>query len=187
MDNAERVVREQALRRAVRAGDASAWQVWYDECFAALDAYVLWRCGQLRDHADEVMQDTWLIAVRRIAAFDPDRASFAVWLRGIAGGVLRNRFRLASRRERLRRPATEPVAEPADDALQRREQAEQVARALCALPERYEAVLRARYLEGRCVADIAAAANESVKAVESLLSRARQAFRTAYPGIEEDA
>jgi RNA polymerase sigma-70 factor (ECF subfamily) len=187
MDHAERVVRERALRRAVRAGDASAWQAWYDECFAGLDAYVLWRCGHLRDHADEVVQDTWLIAVRRIAAFDPDRASFAVWLRGIAVGVLRNRFRLAARRQRLRPTPVEPVAPPADDAVQRREQAEQVARALCALPERYEAVLRARYLEGHSVADVAAATKETVKAVESLLTRARQAFRAAYLGIEEDA
>jgi RNA polymerase sigma-70 factor, ECF subfamily len=187
MDNAERVVREHALRRAVRAGDAAAWQVWYDECFAGLDAYVLWRCGQLRDHADEVVQDTWLIAVRRIATFDPERASFGVWLRGIAGGVLRNRFRLAARRQRLRPPAVDLVAPPADEALQRREQAEQVARALCALPERHEAMLRARYLEGRCVADIAAQTNETVKAVESLLSRARHAFRAAYLGTEEDA
>jgi RNA polymerase sigma-70 factor (ECF subfamily) len=44
----------------------------------------------------------------------------------------------------------------------------------------YEAVLRAKYLEGQSVADIAAGRGDSAKAVESLLTRARQAFREAY-------
>jgi RNA polymerase sigma-70 factor (ECF subfamily) len=48
------------------------------------------------------------------------------------------------------------------------------------LPARYEAVLRAKYLDGRSVADVAAAHGETAKAVESLLTRAREAFRQAY-------
>ncbi|HBI44343.1 MAG TPA: hypothetical protein DDY78_16050, partial [Planctomycetales bacterium] len=60
-----------------------------------------------------------------------------------------------------------------------------LAAALSALPDRYEAVLRAKYLDGRSVIDIAAESGETPKAIESLLSRARQAFRDAY-GTEED-
>jgi RNA polymerase sigma-70 factor (ECF subfamily) len=41
-------------------------------------------------------------------------------------------------------------------------------------------VLRMKYLEGRSVADIAAERDDSPKAVESLLTRAREAFRQAY-------
>ena len=62
--------------------------------------------------------------------------------------------------------------------------AERVARALATLPDRYEAVLRAKYLEGRSVQDIASAWDETPKAVESLLTRARQAFRKAYEKSE---
>jgi len=43
-------------------------------------------------------------------------------------------------------------------------------------------VLRAKYLEGLSVAEIASARGETPKAVESLLSRARQAFRKVYQG-----
>ena len=53
-----------------------------------------------------------------------------------------------------------------------------------ALPDRYEAVLRAKYLEGRSVQDIASAWDETPKAVESLLTRARQAFRALFDGQE---
>ena len=176
----ERTRREHALQRAALAGDADAWLTLYDDAFAALDAYVRWRCGGLRDVADDVVQDVWLTAVRRLADFEPRRAPFLAWLRGIAAGLLRNRFRLRARRERLGSPAAAAVAPPADAEAERRDQALRVARALGELPERYEAMLRARYLEGRSVADIAAAASESVKAIESALVRARQAFREAF-------
>jgi RNA polymerase sigma-70 factor (ECF subfamily) len=172
----ERRLREHALLGAVRAGDEAAWRAWYDASFAALDAYVRWRCGGLRAEADEMVQDVWLTAVRRIGAFDPDRAPFAAWLRGIAAGLLRNRFR----RRPPPPPRPAPPAPGADAEAERRDQAERVARALAALPEHYEEVLRAKYLDGRAVADIAAERGEAAKAVESRLTRARQAFREAY-------
>src|SRR5262245_1387193 len=91
---------DHVLRRAVLAGDEAAWRAWYDEAFAGLRAYVAWRCASLRDLADEVVQDTWLTAVRRVRSFDPQRAPFAVWLRGIAASLLRNHFRRQQRQDR---------------------------------------------------------------------------------------
>jgi RNA polymerase sigma factor (sigma-70 family) len=69
---------------------------------------------------------------------------------------------------------------PADTGMARREEAEQIAEALARLPEHYESVLRAKYLDGLGVDEIARDRDESAKAVESLLTRARQAFRSAY-------
>jgi RNA polymerase sigma-70 factor (ECF subfamily) len=181
MPSEERVQRERGLRRAVLAGDEQAWRTLYEEAFAELHAYALWRCGGLRDLADEVVQETWLTAVRRIRTFDPKQGSFLGWLRGIAAHLLRNHLRRRERRSATALTALpSETAEPAEAALERREQAERVALALTRLPERYEAVLRAKYLEGRSVEEIAAAGNETAKAVESLLTRARQAFRTLY-------
>ncbi|HTU90128.1 MAG TPA: sigma-70 family RNA polymerase sigma factor, partial [Gemmataceae bacterium] len=158
------------------AGEEFAWRTLYDDAFAGLYAYVLWRCGGLRDRADEVTQETWLTAVRRLRAFDPSAGSFASWLRGIAANVLRNHFRREKRRTRRTQPLdSEPLA-----AEESREQSERIAAALGALPAQYEAVLRMKYLEGRSIADIAAERGESPKAVESLLTRAREAFRQAY-------
>jgi RNA polymerase sigma-70 factor (ECF subfamily) len=182
MDPSERAGRERGLRSAVLAGDERAWRVWYDESFDALYAYVLWRCGGLRDLADELVQETWLTSVRRVGRFVPEEGSFAGWLRGIAANLLRNHFRRQARRGRLAPSANGHTA--ADLELERRDRAERIACALAALPPRYEAVLRAKYLEGRGVADIAADWQESPKAVESLLTRAREAFRAAYGNPE---
>lgn len=176
MQAADRVERERELRRAALAGEEFAWRTLYDESFTGLYAYVLWRCGGLRDRADEVTQETWLTAVRRLRAFDPSAGSFASWLRGIAANVLRNHFRHEKRRTRHTRPLeSEPLA-----AEEAREQAERIAAALGELPPHYEAVLRMKYLESRSVADIATERGESSKAVESLLTRARGAFRQGY-------
>jgi RNA polymerase sigma-70 factor (ECF subfamily) len=177
MPSDERVWREQGLRRAVLAGDEDAWRSWYEQEYAGLYAYALWRAGGQCDLADEAVQEAWLTAVRRVRSFDPTQGSFAGWLRGIAANVLRNqlRARLHRRSQSLNGHLPAPDAERA-----RREQAERVAQALGRLPDHYEAVLRAKYLDGQSVADIAAASGDTPKAVESLLTRARQAFREVY-------
>jgi RNA polymerase sigma-70 factor (ECF subfamily) len=164
----------------VLAGDERAWQAWYDQAFAGLFAYMCWRCAGLRDLAEELVQETWLIAVRRVRCFDPERASFKAWLRGIAANVVRNHLR--SRRRTI------PIAplngsEPAK-VNANRANAERIARALNSLSQRHEDVLRGKYLEQRSVAEIAAKWQESPKAIESLLTRAREAFREAFDHME---
>jgi RNA polymerase sigma-70 factor, ECF subfamily len=177
MQSNERVCREQGLRRAVLAGDEHAWCSWYEQEYAGLYAYVLWRCGGLRDRADDVVQETWLTAVQCVRKFDPVQGSFAGYLRGIAGNVLRNHLR--SQQRRRTEPLNGHVAAPDADA-ERRDRAERIARALSLLPQRYETVLRCKYVDGLSVAAIAAACGESEKAVESLLTRARHQFRKVF-------
>src|SRR4051812_42999526 len=94
---------ERGLHRAVLAGGERAGKAWSDAGFDGLYASALGRRGGLRDAADEVVQDAWLAAVRRIRDFDPERGPFRAWLRGIAANLLRNRFR----GERAR--ATQPL------------------------------------------------------------------------------
>lgn len=170
----DRVWRERGLRDAVVAGDAAAWRAWYEAEYPALEGYVRWRCGGRGDLADDVLQDTWLTAVKRIRRFDPAVAPFHGWLCGIAANVVRNHLR--SRRRRGGREGSMP----GDVAAADRDRSLRVAEALAALPERFEQALRMKYLDRCSVAEMAAAGGESEKAVESLLARARAAFREAY-------
>jgi RNA polymerase sigma-70 factor (ECF subfamily) len=179
MPSRERTEQERKLRQQVLAGDESAWRTLYDGAFVELWNYVSWRCAGLHELVEEITQETWLIAVRRLRDFDPHRATFVTWLRGIASHLLYNQFR-ASRHRRQRSLSDPAFLEPAHDDRARREQAQLIAEALAELPPRYEAVLRAKYLDLASVADIAGEWNETPKAIESLLTRARQAFRVAY-------
>jgi RNA polymerase sigma-70 factor (ECF subfamily) len=168
------------------AGDERAWQALYDSAFDAVERYVQWRLAGRRSAVDEVVQETWLTAVRLLDRFEPRRGSFTQWLRGIASNALRNHLR----RDALRRKAFEPFDESrhadaggngaAHRHDQRTDNAERIAAALAALPEHYEQVLRAKYVDAMSVIDIAKERDQTPKAVESLLTRAREAFRAVY-------
>jgi RNA polymerase sigma-70 factor (ECF subfamily) len=179
MPTGDRVWRERGLRSAVLAGDERAWRAWYKETFDGLYAFVRWRCAGLRDLTDEVVQETWLTAVRRIRRFNPEQGSFADWLRGIAANVLRNLLR-KRKRQAMQSLNGQLLAEKERPDTAAQERAEQISQALANLPERYEAALRAKYLDQQSVNQIAEAWKETPKAVESLLTRARQALREAF-------
>ena len=172
--------RERAIRDAVIGGNTAAWRAWYDEHFEPLSRYVNWRCGGLVEWTDDVLQETWLVAVRRLKTFNPAHGSFACWLRGIAANAVRNALR-SRHRYRSRVRSLEATAEPvAPNANASFDKGERVAAALAAINPLYETVLRAKYLEKQSVEEMAASLGESAKAIESRLTRARQAFREVY-------
>lgn len=173
---------ERTLRDAALVGDADAWRTLFEGAFRALDGYILWRCGGRRDWADEILQESWLIAVDRLGNFEPSRASFVAWMRGIAANVIRNHLRRERRRQGHERNGSPEVIEP--DYAESVERQRRVMQALAALPEHYERILQAKYLDRLSVAAIAAAEGQTYKAVESILARAREAFREAYEAEE---
>jgi RNA polymerase sigma-70 factor (ECF subfamily) len=180
----DRIARERALQRAILAGDQQAWSVWYDEWFAPLYAFVARRCGGRRQWAEEIVQETWMTAVRRIGSFDPAAGGFGGWLKGIAAHVLKNHVRKL-KRERKNASGRGATLQPVDalviDATGLESAAtKRVSEVLERLPERYARVLKAKYLDQKSVADIAQAWSESPKAIESLLVRARAAFRDRF-------
>jgi RNA polymerase sigma factor (sigma-70 family) len=180
MDEVSDIADEGALRAAVLRGDADAWRVLYRRAFPPVWAFVAARSRSDAGAAEDVIQETWMIAVRRMASFDPSRAPFEAWVKGIAGNVLRNRWR-ASRRERevVRRDPTTLGDVHASPVTPDAGEAGRATLALTALPWAYQQVLRAKYEEGLPVLAIAERLGRSAKAVESMLSRAREALRRA--------
>lgn len=166
--------RERTLCTAALGGDEPAWAELYHTAYDTVFRYALWRCGGRTDLAEDVAQEAWLLAARKLRAFDPARGRFAGWVCGLAANVARNAVR--ARMRVVRRLAVVPITatEAGDHGP------ELVAVALAELPADYEAVLRAKYFEQQSVSDIAAESGRSTKAVESLLTRARKAFREAY-------
>ena len=180
----DRILLEAGLRRAVLAGNPSAWRHLFERSYPALDAHVRYRTGGDRILADEIIQETWMVAVKRLKDFDPRRAAFGTWLRGIAANLLRAHAR--------KEPTGEAVG-PLDverQSVQARTGSESTVRiraALLRLPERYREVLRAKYMEQLSTTEIAATLDLTPKAVESLLSRARNAFKRIFSKKDEGA
>lgn len=165
-------------------GDDAAWRALYDRAFDGVYAYVAARLRGSPDRIDETVQDAWLVAVRRIRAFDPSRAPFRAWMRGVAEGVLMNRLRKDARRARTTTNATDADVDPDRGAARPttdRDLVAEVAATLASLPAAYGDVLRAKYRDGLTVAEIATRTGRTAKAAESLLTRARDAFRRLFP------
>ncbi len=185
MDDSADRADEAYLTRAACAGDDGAWRVLYLRHIDGVYGFVVHRLGANRDLADEIVQETWLTAARRIGDFDPARGAFGAWVRGIAFRILANAFRTGQRATAAHR------AIKADNDGRREEasveRADHMAITLTALPDRYRSVLEQKYRDGLTMQEIAEASGASIKAVESLLTRARDAFRTEFARHAEPA
>ena len=170
---------ESALRDAAIRGDGEAWRTLYELAVCEVSRFVRWRCGGRRDWAEDATQDAWLTAAKSLSRFDPAQGSFTGWVCGLAANVVRNRIRGWKRSVGRVAPLTTDVAGH-PEVEPDRETAFRVLETLAGLPDRFERALRAKYLDGFSVNDIAERWGETPKAVESLLTRARLAFRENY-------
>jgi len=135
------------------------------------------------DHevAQEIVHDAFLEAVRSISNYLPDKGSLQAWLCGIA----RNRLRALRRARDTERKALQSLAasQHAEHAVHETEKPDMRAwinAALSLLPGTYSDVLVQKYVKDKSVREIATETGQTEKAVESLLSRARAAFRESF-------
>jgi RNA polymerase sigma-70 factor (ECF subfamily) len=129
--------------------------------------------------AEDVAQTVFLNAYRAFqTGTRPEKP--LNWLIAITHNVCRQRFRDGSRRPREVVLDPRIAAEPVEDA--ERYRAEDVLRALSQLSLNQRAALAMRELEGRSYGEIASVLGTTKTAVETLLFRARRAFREQLEG-----
>jgi RNA polymerase sigma-70 factor (ECF subfamily) len=172
---------ERGLARRLKKGDPAALREFYVETFRPLYRYVFFHSQENHETTQDVVHDAYLEAVRSLSSFSPDKGTLQMWLCGIA----RNRLReLRRRRERERKAihslSAEGAREPDVRAAETLDIQAQINAALGLLPSVYSEVLIKKYVRNMSVRDIAAGGGQSEKAVESLLSRARAAFRESF-------
>ncbi len=175
-------------------GDAAAVQTLAEAALQPLYGFALHRVGRNAHLCEEVVQETLVRAIRDLENYDPTRAGDNIfpWLTGLARNEISrvlNRDKTAVSLEALWARMDKDLlggfarieVQPFPEELLRREETRQlVATTMSQLPPHYREVLEAKYLTGRSVRDLAAVWSISEKAVESLLTRARQSFRDAF-------
>ena len=140
-------------------------------------AFLVRRCGD-RTLAEDLAADVALRAVRETKR--TGEVVTPAWLTTVARNRLVDHWRSAGREERrLRLAWSDPDTDSwADDGCAiDRHLVDQVMRQL---PVDYQAVLSLRYLDDLAVPAVADVLGRSVHATESLLVRARRAFRQSY-------
>lgn len=187
-------------RAQALAGSPEAVRALADAALQPLYQFCLYRVGRNQHLCEEVVQETLVRALRELEKYDPDRAGNRIfpWLTGLA----RNEIHRVLAREkaavsleamwgRLDRELLAVFArldaEPfADELLIREETRELVNATMAQLPPNYREALNAKYVTGQSVRDLATLWSLSEKAVESLLSRARQAFRATFLALSNN-
>jgi RNA polymerase sigma-70 factor (ECF subfamily) len=179
------------------AGDERAFEEFFDGYFPALFRFALARVGGDEGAAEDVVQTAMTAAIRKLATFRGEAALFT-WLCTFC------RHEIAAWYRRMR-PGQVTVGLPEDDpviaaalasfvsgdggpdaAVARGETVRLVHVVLDRLPPRYAAMLEWKYLDGRSVREIAERCQLSVKAAESTLTRAREAFRDGFSMLAQE-
>src|SRR5262245_9561039 len=185
---------DRRLVRRMLARDEAAFERFFEAFFPRLFRFALRRVDNA-DVAEEIVQSTLVIAVRKLHTWRGEAALFT-WLCTICRRELSAHWQRTSRAPELRPLDDDPEiqrqlealaadVEGPDRIVERRELAERVQIALDYLPGRYGDVLEWKYIQGFTVADIAEKLESTPKAVESMLSRARDAFREAFAALRE--
>lgn len=185
MDQAE----EQQLAEQLAEMEEGAWRAFCQGYSGPLAAFVRVGLGFGQDESEEIVQMTFLRCVRSIGTFDCKRGRLMAWLKAIAKNeahtfhgrrgdpgreVPQSLLPQALAEEILqgldRTPLPEEIAAREDVRLLVRE-------VLLGLNSRGREALTLKYIHGLPVSEIAEKLNASEKAAESLLTRAREAFR----------
>jgi RNA polymerase sigma-70 factor, ECF subfamily len=168
---------ELRLLRAMARRDRSAWAVMYERHVGDVFGLVYHLLGADRIAAEDVCQEVWLLAIERFDGFDARRGVFRNWLLGIARHRALHHHRHVMNDADATETVGSPEALPPLDMLELGERADVVRAALLCLESDHRRVLMDKYAEGLSVAEIADRTGRSIKAVESLLSRARARLR----------
>ena len=161
------------LMQRVAAGDARALELIADRHTPMLFA-VAWRMLGDAAEAEDVVQEAMTKAWVKAASWTPIGGGLGGWLRRIATNLCIDRQRkraFVSDAEIPERADDSPSADVLIDEARRQAA---VAAAMQALPDRQRAAIVLTYYEGVSNAEAAAVLGIGVKALESLLVRARQ-------------
>ncbi|MFO8012632.1 MAG: sigma-70 family RNA polymerase sigma factor [Phycisphaerae bacterium] len=172
------------LIRAVQSGDKAALDTLYRRYLPSVWRYAFARLQGDTAAAEDVVSETFLAAVRRIGRLKPEGGSVAGWLIGIArhkiGDIWRRRRRVHSGGAAEEQAEATPGGVDPASPLVTAETRARVAEVLDTLPDDEHVALEWKYVEKRSVREIARRLGRTEKAAETVLYRARKAFREAY-------
>ena len=190
-EGSPQIRRDRELAAKVAAGDQEAFDEFFKEYFPRLFRFTLTRADNNAELAEEIVQRTMCIVVRKMGTFRGEALLFT-WLCQIC----RNEMHTLYRQRRMEftddlpiedHPAVQAALEAAfaddfrpDTAHRHGEIAKFVRVTLEHLPANYSQVLELKYVQGHSVAEISDQLGMGDKAVESMLSRARKAFKEAF-------
>ncbi len=183
---------ERELVRLLRAGDERAFESFAEHYAPALYRFASARLPGQQELVREVVQITLCKFIETLESYRGDATLFT-WLCTFCRNEIAGHFRKAKRaggEVELNEDTDVRERQPSDDPelqLLAREEGRLVHVTLDDMPPRYAAILEWKYVDGLPVREIARRLSLSEKASESLLTRARSAFRVTYERLRRIA
>ena len=171
-----------ALAQAILARDRKATARFVELHSDRVHGYVWRRLAPRAAMVDDIVQEIFLASWRALKTYN-GHAPLEGWIMGIARFKVEDYYR-----QTLSRPLADLEDEAAtlasdDDiegAFEDLQDAQRAAAILEDLPYEYTLALRWRYWEGQSARAMAAASGRTEKAIERLLSRAREQFKIRW-------
>jgi len=157
----------------------TAFRTWYEEALPQVYRYLLVRAGHDVALAEALTRQTFVEAIRRRSRFD-SRSDAVTWLYAIGRRKLADHYRRSGRRPERDLSVATPRTDSHANLWSHLDHNARVQYALAQLSSEQRIVLILRYLDQLPVREIASTIGRSEKVSESLVSRAREAFRRAY-------
>ena len=179
--------RDRKLVKQLLRGDEKAFKGFVDEYLPKLHRYATCQLHNSQD-AEEIVQSSLANAARRLETYRGE-ATLLTWLIQICRHEISRKLTKAQRQDfaqpflnnDLLKAVIEAVEAPAElnpeTAYERHELISLIRLALDQLPETYARVLELKYVEGFSSREIAKKFGFSDAAAQSMLARARRAFR----------
>lgn len=180
-------------------GDERAFDEFFDAYFPGLYRFALARLDRNADLAEDVVQAAMAKAVSKISTYRGEAALFT-WLCTFCRREMSAHFARHGRHPMEAWPLEETPeiraalesltssdGDAPDERLRQRELARLVQVALDGLPRHYADALEWKYMQGLTVVEIAERLHLGPKATESLLTRARDAFRDGFASLAAGA
>jgi RNA polymerase sigma-70 factor, ECF subfamily len=177
-------------------GEEAAFETFFAAYFPRLFRFALYRLGGDADQAEDVAQVTLIKALDKLASYRGEAALFT-WLctfcRHEISAQCRRRGSMPEtviEDEAALRAALESLTDLRDgpeSVYARKELVRLIRVTLDTLPSAYGDALEWKYIDGVSVREIGERLGRSTKAAESLLTRAREAFRDGFATLSGKA
>ncbi|MDC7682461.1 sigma-70 family RNA polymerase sigma factor [Asticcacaulis sp. BYS171W] len=174
----ERTADNELVRR-MAAGDTAAFRHLVDLHMPKAHA-VAYRVLLNREDAEDAVQAAFTKVWTHAKRFDPAKSAFSTWLYTIVTRTCLDRLRRAKPLSQPIDDWSERLSDDAPDAqtgLETRQQAQKVRDAVATLPPNQRMAVVLCYFEGFSNAEAAQSLKLNVKALESLLVRARKSLK----------
>lgn len=187
------ILSDQKLAQRIVIGDQASLEAFCDKYADLLHAYIAHRLGDSANDVEDIWQDTMICAIESMSGYKGSSRLFT-WLCAIANhriadSIRRKKKNVALAFSDLPEATLASLADdsPTPEAVAMRQvDSVQVLEALAQLPTDYAQALMLRYADECSVEEVACALGKNYKSTESLLGRAREAFRKHLAHVDEE-